>query len=119
MDQIYAQLIEVAGGNVLSYSVDLVDHQMKGLARCPEVSDQRFITRLQACAAINKQQHNIRFSNGGHGLARHGRIDTRFLAGDATGVDDNEPGILDPPLSVLPIPRQTGKVGNQCIPTAG
>ena len=66
MDQIYAQLIEIAGGDVLSYSVDLVDHQMKGLARCPEVSDQRFITRLQACATINKQQHNIRFSNGGH-----------------------------------------------------
>ena len=119
MDQIYAQLIEIAGGNVLSYSVDLVDHQMKGLARCPEVSHQRFITRLQACAAVNKQQHNIRFGNGGHRLACHGRIDTRFLAGDATGVDDNEPGILNAPLSVLSIPRQTGKVGNQCIPTAG
>ena len=119
MDQIYAQLIEVAGGNVLSYSVDLVDHQMKGLARCPEVSDQRFITRLQACATIDQQKHNVRFGNGRHGLARHGRIDACFLSGNATGIDDNEPGILDAPLPVLPVPREPRKIGNQCIPTAG
>ena len=76
-------------------------------------------TRLQACATINKQKHNVGFGNGGHGLARHCRIDACFLPGNATGIDDNEPGILDAPLSVLPVPREPRKIGNQCIPTAG
>ena len=107
MDLLDAQLIEIAGSNVLTHAIYLIDDQVKRLPLGSEMSNQCLIAGLQTSATINQQEHHVGFSNGRHRLARHGDINTRLFSGDTTRINHNEVCFFNAALSVLAIAGQS------------
>ena len=113
------QGVEIAGGYLLIQSINLVDHQVKGLVALAQVTGQCLVAGIEALAGVDDHQHRIRFLDGGEGLARHLRIDAVLVAADTTGVDHHEAPAAHARLTVLAVAGQPGKIGDQRIPAAG
>ena len=119
MQLVHTQPKEITAGDIFANPVDFINDKMKGFALDSEIANERFITRVQALSTVYQQQHHIGFLDGRHGLICHRGIDALFLTRNTAGVDDNEGGLVDPSLTILPVAGQTRQVCYQGIATAG
>lgn len=85
-------------------AVDLVDHQHGRPRQFAQPGQNLVIERGRAFAAIDHEQHQIGFAGGGPCLAGRGPGKTFLVAGDTTGIDDDERLLLvetaDPVVAV-------------------
>ena len=77
------------------------------------------VCRCNAGPGIHHEENNIGFFNGLQALLGHMPFNALFTTINTACIDNNEFPLIPTGLPIFAIPRQTGKVGHQCIPATG
>src|SRR5690554_3737354 len=104
-------------GRRVPHAFGLVNCQQDSLPRFAQQLRDFVIVSIDTCPGINEEDDDVSFSNGLVGLASHFTQDT-VLGNrlETTRIDRNERVSAHPPLAVVTIPSQSGKIGDQSRP---